>query len=357
MSSQRSLLETENLKRYFNDSSSFLTRFLGRDDPPVRAVDDVSIKLHENTTMGLIGESGCGKTTLLHTLMGLDKPTSGKIYYEGENLSTYSKAEWKEFRRNVQVVFQDPYNSLDPKLTVEEALAEPLKIHGIGNRDERIDEMLETVELNPPQSYRKKFPERLSGGERQRVSIARALILEPKVILADEPVAMLDVSIQASILDLLSRLTDQFDTSMVYVSHDLSTVSYVCDIINVMYLGRIVETAPTRKLLEDPKHPYSQALIQAIPLPDPDSERERTQLEGSVDSEIALTEGCRFRDRCPERMPLCDVTPEFIEAEEDHYTACHLYYDHEEYVSRSDVADEQLRDGHKPDTDTGGEMG
>jgi peptide/nickel transport system ATP-binding protein len=230
------------------------------------------------------------------------------------------------------LIFQDPFNSLDPKLTVKETLIEPLKIHDLNNKEERIREILETVELHPPEQYLNRLPKQLSGGEKQRVSIARALILEPEVILADEPVSMLDVSTQASILKMLSRMVDELDIAIVYISHDLSTVSYVTEDINVMYLGRIVEEAPTLELIRDPKHPYSQALIDAIPIPNPHHSRERTKLEGSTPDPINIGDGCRFRDRCPEQMEICEKTPMTIQESDDRKVACHLYYDHERYT-------------------------
>jgi len=336
------VLETRNLKKYFNEGSSVVDRLLGRSPTTVRAIDDVNLALHENDALGLIGESGCGKTTMLMTLMGLEEPTRGEIRYRGRDVAGFSRKDWKEFRRNVQVIFQDPFNSLDPKFTIGEALREPLKIHGIGDQEQRVRDVLEQVELNPPEQFIDRLPEHLSGGEKQRVSIARALIIEPDILLADEPVSMLDVSIQASILKLLSRLTDELDISLVYVSHDLSTVSYVCKKISVMYLGRIVETAPTKQLIDDPKHPYTRELVNAIPIPDPHSTRDRTKLEGSTENAITLTEGCRFRDRCPERHDICETTPEYVSVSDDRDVACHLYYDHEAYVS----AAEEERDAH-----------
>jgi peptide/nickel transport system ATP-binding protein len=286
--------------------------------------------VNENDAISVIGESGCGKTTLLHLLIGLYDPTGGEILYKGTRLSDLDKAGMKAFRRNVQLIFQDPFNSLDPKLTVEETLREPLKIHNVGDKEARAKEILRTVELSPPEQFLDRLPKQLSGGEKQRVSIARALILEPDVILADEPVSMLDVSTQASILKMLSRMVDELDVAMVYISHDLSTVSYVSDEINVMYLGRVVEKAPTNDLIHDPKHPYSQALIDAIPLPDPHAGRERTDLKGSTPEPINLGEGCRFRDRCPERMEICERTPRTVQESPERDVACHLYYDHEE---------------------------
>jgi peptide/nickel transport system ATP-binding protein len=326
-----SLLETTDLEKHFKQSSGILpalkAEIFSDVRPKVRAVDGVDLDLQTNQVQGIIGESGCGKTTLLHLLAGLEEPTSGEIQFRGERFSKFKRKDWQQFRRNAQIILQDPFNSLDPKFTVREAIHEPLSIHGFERKNDRISEALEKVNLTPPERYMDQKPEHLSGGEKQRVSIARAIVIEPDIILADEPVSMLDVSIQASILGLLRDLADTMDLSMVYISHDLSTVSYICDRVNVMYLGRIVESAPTETLLEDPKHPYTQALINSIPVPDPHHTRERTELEGSPSDPIDLPQGCRFKDRCPERMEKCDITPEFLPADsaEEHYVACHLY--------------------------------
>lgn len=335
------LLECQNLKKYFDRRSGLSDLLPGRNPPSVQAVDGVSFTLHKKESIGVIGESGCGKTTLLKTLIGLHEPTDGEIYLDGRPVSEFDRKDWKEYRRRVQVIFQDPFNSLDPKMSVRSVLKEPLKIHDIGNHDERIQKVLKKVELQPPEKYLYRRPNQLSGGEKQRVSIARALVLEPDVILADEPASMLDVSTQAAILKLLSQLMEETDVSMIYISHDLSTVSYICDTIKVMYLGRAIEEGPTRAIISDPKHPYTQALIHAIPLPDPHEDRPRTEMEGAPRDPIGLGEGCRFRDRCPDRMPVCDVTPDYVpiqgseDSEIDRYSACHLYYDHEESPSRN----------------------
>lgn len=343
MTEQPPLLEIENLKKYFEQSEGIIDRLRGNVDE-VQAVDGVSMTLRENESQAVIGESGCGKTTLIMTLMGLEEPTDGTIRFKGTPVSEFTKQDKREFRRSVQMIFQDPFNSLDPKFTVEETVREPLEIHDLDNKDERVKRMLSEVQLNPPERYLNQFPDQLSGGEKQRVSIARALVIEPDIIMADEPVSMLDVSTQASILELLNQLMDDMGVSMIYISHDLSTVSYVSDQVNVMYLGRIVERAPTLELVEEPKHPYTQALVSAIPRPDPYFERGRIELQGNPGDPINMGEGCRFRDRCPERMDICEKTPKFLEVEEGHETACHLYYDHEEYTGEAvDVQEPQAR--------------
>ena len=334
MSADEPVLELRSVEKHFNTSSGLYDTVRnvvsGRGPSYVRAVDGVNLELRENQVQGVIGESGCGKTTLLRTMIGLYTPTEGEMYYRGRPTSEFSRRDWKEYRRRVGIIFQDPFNSLDPKFSVRRLLAEPLEIHGIDYGPDRIEEMLESVGLTPPEEYLTRFPGQLSGGEKQRVAIARGLITEPDVILADEPASMLDVSTQAEILNLLNELTDDFGVSMVYISHDLSTVSYVCDYINVMYLGRVVEQAPTRQLLSSPKHPYTRALIQSIPIPDPHYERARAVIGGEPGNPIDLPAGCRFKNRCPERMDVCDYTPWDVEpeGEEDHVVACHLYYDH-----------------------------
>jgi peptide/nickel transport system ATP-binding protein len=340
-------LEIRNLKKYFSQSTSLLDTILRRRSNEIQAVDNVSLTLHENESEGVIGESGCGKTTLLMTLMGLYEPTEGEILFRGRDVAEFDKHDWKEFRSNVQIIFQDPFNSLDPKYTVREALAEPLRIHDMDNIENRIRRVLEQVQLQPVDKYTNRLPEQLSGGEKQRVSIARALIVEPDVILADEPVSMLDVSTQASVLNLLSELIEELNVSMLYISHDLSTVSYICQQMNVMYLGRVVESGPTEDILNDPKHPYSQALINAIPIPDPHHDRVRTEMEGAPKEPIDLGVGCRFRDRCPERMDICEKTPATVETDGCE-VACHLYYDHEEYVESQETKalDPHVKEDH-----------
>lgn len=330
------ILEIRDLHKYFTRNTGFLDSILGRGDE-IQAVDGVSLELYRGESEGVIGESGCGKTTLLMTLMGLHDITGGEILYKGQPVSAFSKADWKAYRSDVQIVFQDPYNSLDPKMTVRESLREALRIHDMGDEEARIHSVLEQVELNPPGKYIDNLPKHLSGGEKQRVSIARSLIVEPEILLADEPVSMLDVSTQASILNLLSNLREELDLAMFYISHDLSTVAYVCDIVHIMYLGRIVETTPKDRLVSDPKHPYTKELIKAIPIPDPFHERSRVSIEGVPQEPVNLGSGCRFRDRCPERMDICEETPLFLEDEPGHEVACHLYYDHESYVSGMDA--------------------
>jgi len=324
------IIRTENLTKRFNAGRSLTDRILGTDKEPITAVDGVSLSLEQGEVKGVIGESGCGKTTLLRTIAGLHDHTEGDIRYEGTPVSSLSGAGLKRYRKNVSLIFQEPYNSLNPKFTVERIVKEPLVIHGMGERERRVREALERANLSPPDRYLTQRPDQLSGGERQRVAIARAIVSEPDVILADEPVSMLDVSIQASILQLLSELAADFDMAILYISHDLSTVTYLCQEVNVMYLGRIVERAPTDEVIENPKHPYTQALLNAIPVPNPNVDRERTRIEADPEPGTDITTGCRFRDRCPERMEVCEQFPPMVEVSDDHEVACHLYPDREE---------------------------
>lgn len=322
------LLEIENLQKYFDTSTGIVDSFFA-DPEKVKANDDVSLTVDRNDSIGVIGESGCGKSTLLKTLIGIHEPTGGEIRYRGKRFGDFTKTDWKEYRENVRIIFQDPYNTLDPNMTIRETLMEPLHIHGRENKDQKVRDALDRSELRPPENYLDRYPEQLSGGQRQRVSIARAIVLEPEILLADEPVSMLDVSTQSSILNLLLKLKDELDMSIVYISHDLSTVSYLCDTVNVMYLGRIVERATVDRLMEEPLHPYTQALIKALPVPNPYVEREENEVEGTPQSPVDLGEGCRFRDRCPERMDICEVTPREVTTDEGQSVTCHLHYDHE----------------------------
>lgn len=330
------IMEIQNLEKHFDTQVNIVeqlkSKFLGQEQPPVRAVDGVKLELDQNQVQGVIGESGCGKSTLLLTLMGKYGATGGDVLFKGEPLSEFSSADWKEYRRKVQIIFQDPFDTINPQYSVRQALKEPLKVHGMPRDEARLLDTLEQVELTPPKNYIDRSESQLSGGEKQRVSIARALILEPEILLADEPVSMLDVSTQASILRLLNKLTEERDVAMLYISHDLSTVSYVCDRINVMYLGRIVESAPTLELLNHPEHPYTKALLSAIPIPDPHEDRVWTELQGAPGDAQNLPTGCRFKDRCPESMDICEVKPMFREIENNpgHSAACHLLYDHKE---------------------------
>lgn len=297
------ILEAEGLSKTFKEGDTLLRRL--RPDQTVKnvyAVDNVDFAVKPGETLGLVGESGCGKSTLARTILRLIEPTAGRIRYNGEDVTSYSPAELREFRSNAQMIFQDPNSSLNPRYTVRKTLLEPMEVHGIGDsktdRLERALELLERVGLG--REHIDRYPHEFSGGQRQRVGIARALAVDPQLLVADEPVSALDVSVQAQILNLLDGLQEEMDLTLLFISHNLSVVRKICDRVAVMYLGKIVETAGSGQLFAAPKHPYTQALVSSIPIPDPHVERTRIHLEGDVPTPIDPPSGCRFHPRCPE---------------------------------------------------------
>lgn len=295
----------------------------------VHAVDGVSFVLGRGEVLALVGESGCGKSTLALTLMGLEKPTEGTITFEGENATGLTGGDLKTLRQHIQMIFQDPYESLNPMMTIGEIVTEPLSVHGLakdrGEREGRVQGALEDAGLKPAEAFLHRYPHELSGGQRQRVVIASALVLEPAVLLADEPVSMLDVSIRAEILNVLVELRQRRNISILFITHDLSTAAYFADRIAVMYLGRIVEIGPTEEVLENPRHPYTQALLSVVPVPNPRLRREHIILQGETPNPIDLPAGCRFHPRCPVAEARCrEVDPPFVRVGDGHEAACLL---------------------------------
>jgi len=315
--------QVENLKKYFPIKGGFLGREIG----VVKAVDDVSFSIQRGETLGLVGESGCGKSTTGRALLRLIEPTAGRICFEGKEITSLPQEEMRKMRRDMQMVFQDPFASLNPRHTVERILEEPFIVHGIGDRKERkkrVGELLDIVGLSA--YHGKRYPHQFSGGQRQRIVIARALALNPKLIIADEPVSALDVSIQAQVLNLLQDLQKEFELTYLFIAHDLSVVKHISDRVGVMYLGRLVELAEKEPLYQQPKHPYTQALLSSVPFPDPDYKKERIILKGDVPSPANVPQGCAFHTRCSAVMDQCKIQrPKLKESDPGHFVACHLY--------------------------------
>ena len=293
----------------------------------MKAVDGASFKIKRGTTMGLVGESGCGKSTIGRTILRLQDKTAGEVYFNGREIFSLSKAELRKERPNIQIIFQDPYSSLSPRLPIGEIIGEAVREHNIVPENEFDDYITRVMEAcGLPAYYKSRYPHEFSGGQRQRICIARALALNPEFILCDEPVSALDVSIQAQIINLLRDLQKQFGLTYLFISHDLSVVEHISDTVGVMYLGNMVEFAPTEKLYSKPMHPYTQALFSAIPVPDPDYKMERIILEGSIPSPANPPAGCKFHTRCRKCMEVCKhFAPDFNELEPEHFCACHLY--------------------------------
>jgi oligopeptide/dipeptide ABC transporter ATP-binding protein len=317
------LLSVNDLKVHFPIRKGLFSRISGY----VYAVDGVSFSLGKGETLGLVGESGCGKTTTGLGILRLVNPTAGRIAYKGEEVAEATPTRWRDLRREMQIIFQDPYSSLNPRMTVNRIIADPLEVHGLypgKARADRIAFLLEKVGLTPEQGRR--YPHEFSGGQRQRIGIARALAVNPQVIVGDEPVSALDVSIQAQIINLLIDLQKEFALSYLIIAHDLAVVEYICDHVAVMYLGKIVESARYRDLYTDPRHPYTWALLSAIPVPDPKRPKKRIILKGDVPSPIQPPPGCPFHPRCPERMDICDKKPPtFQDIGGGHWVSCFLY--------------------------------
>ncbi len=319
---KKDILVVQNLKTYFPVRSGVFQRVSAW----VKAVDDVSFTVKEGETFGLVGESGCGKTTVSRSILRLIPANSGSVFFDGQDIFNLRSNELKVLRRNMQIVFQDPYSSLDPRMPVGDIIAESLLIHGMKDSKQRnviVQEMLAKVGLNPYHAHR--YPHEFSGGQRQRIGIARALALNPRFIVCDEPVSALDVSIQSQILNLLKDLQREYGFSYLFVAHDLSVVEHISDRVGVMYLGKLVEMASREQLFSEPLHPYTRALMSAIPVPDPRRKRERIVLKGEVPSPLNPPSGCRFHPRCPIAKDVCkQEEPKFEEKRPGHWVACHL---------------------------------
>jgi len=314
------LVQIKNLVKYYPIRGGIFLKEIAS----VKAVDGVSMTIRQGETVGLVGESGCGKTTLGRAILRLEEPTSGEVRFEGKNILTYNHHQMRTLRRQMQIIFQDPFSSLNPRKTVSHIIGEPLLIHGMKNRyerNEKILEMLHVVGLR--KEHMRRYPHQFSGGQRQRIGVARALILNPKLIICDEAVSALDVSIQAQVINLLKDLQETFGLTYLFISHDLSVVEYISDRVAVMYLGKIVELAKSKELYHMPLHPYTQALLSASPIPDPGLKRERIILKGDVPSPIDPPPGCRFHTRCLYKQEICcHKEPELREVKEEHQAAC-----------------------------------
>ena len=316
------LVKVDNLVKYFPVRAGLLQRVVNQ----VKAVDDVSFFVRKGETLGLVGESGCGKTTVGRTMLRLIEPTGGAVKFEDRDVFSMTPRELKVTRRDMQIIFQDPYASLDPRVPIGESVMEGLHIHKIGTPKERVDIMLETLKKVGLESYHsRRYPHEFSGGQRQRIGIARALALRPKFIICDEPVSALDVSIQSQVLNILKDLQAEFGLTYLFIAHNLSVVEHVSNRVAVMYLGKMVEMTSREELFRNPLHPYTQALMSAIPVPNPRLKRQRTILKGDVPSPLNPPAGCRFHPRCPVAIEKCShVEPAFLEVSPDHWVACHL---------------------------------
>ncbi len=319
------MLQVDNLVKHFPITQGIIIQ---RQIGAVHAVDDISFSIRKGETFGLVGESGCGKSTTGRTILQLYRPTSGSVLFDGVDLVKTKGEELRRMRRKMQMIFQDPYASLNPRMTVGEIIGEPLLVHQVANQketEERVANLLELVGLNP--AFSTRYPHEFSGGQRQRIGVARALALQPSFIVCDEPISALDVSIQAQVVNLLEDLQKQFNLTYLFIAHDLSMVRHISDRVAVMYLGIIVELADRDELYLNPLHPYTQALLSAVPVPDPvvDAKRKRIILEGDVPSPVNPPSGCRFRTRCPIAEPICaEQKPDFRELKKDHWAACHF---------------------------------
>ncbi|OQY08341.1 MAG: hypothetical protein B6I22_00955 [Desulfobacteraceae bacterium 4572_123] len=325
---QNTVLAVENLKKYFPLRKGIFSTLFKGEQSCFRAVDNISFSVGEKEILGFVGESGCGKSTMSRTILQLIEPTGGKVFFKDTRVDTLSKKQFKPFRKKMQMIFQDPFGSLNPRRTVSETLRQTIRIHHLAKdraaEDKLIKKTLEEVGLNPVEEYWNKYPKLLSGGQLQRVSIGRVFVLQPELVIADESVSMLDVSVRIGILDLLLNMKNRYAISFIYITHDLVTARYVCDRIAIMYLGNIVEIGPTEEIINNPKHPYTKALITAVPVPDPTAERPEVPIKGYVPMTPGDTiDGCSFSLRCPQCKQLCrSKKPEMIRVGDGHFVSC-----------------------------------
>jgi peptide/nickel transport system ATP-binding protein len=326
--SEDSVVKVSNLKKWFPVRGGFLQALLSKKASFVRAVDGISFDMKVKELFCLAGESGSGKTTTGRLVLKVIDPTSGKIFFKGREISAFTRKDMKPLRQRMQMVFQDPYESLNPRRTVEAIISEGLRIQKVVNDEkevqEKVTEILEDVKLTPPEEFLSRYPHELSGGQRQRVAVARTFILNPEFVVADEPISMLDVSIRAEILNLFLDLVEKFNVSILYITHDLATARHMCQRIAVMYLGKIMEMGTAEEIVYEPLHPYTQALISAVPVPDPRSRRMKSIVKGEIPSPINPPPGCRFHTRCPVADKACrEKEPELVKVGDEHYVACH----------------------------------